>query len=311
MTDMRAALSDYLALRNGLGHELADAARLLPRFVAWMESTGQSTVTTAAALEWSQQPEAGPGSVIWAHRMTAVRGFARYLTGLDPATEVPPHGVLPARRRWPAPFIYSSQDISALLAAAAGLRAPRMAATYQTLFALLAITGMRVGEAIRLNLDDVDWSEGVLRIVQSKFGKSRHVPLHPTAISALRDYTERRDEYRPVPGNTSLFVSLTGKRLIYVSIADVFRQLRDTTGLGIGSTSRRPRIHDLRHTFAVTTLMGWYRDGDDVAARLPWLSTYLGHGDPRSTYWYLSATPELLVLAAQRLEPVIGAVIPR
>jgi integrase/recombinase XerD len=245
MTDLATVMTDYLALRNRLGHELADSARLLPRFVAWMEQTGQTTVTTSAALEWSQQPDAGPVSVIWAHRMTAVRGFARYLSGLDPATEVPPNGLLPARRRWPAPFIYTSDDIAALLAQASCIRVPRMALTYQTLFALLAVTGMRVGEAIRLDCDDVDWREGVLTIRQSKFGKSRHVPLHPSTVAALHDYAERRSEYRPVPGNTSFFVSLTGKRLIYFSVDDVFRRLRDTAGVGAGS-STRPRIHGVR-----------------------------------------------------------------
>jgi integrase/recombinase XerD len=309
MTDLRAALVDYLAVRNSLGHELADAARLLPRFVTWMERTGQTAVTIAAAVQWAQLPAVGPDSVIWAHRMTAVRGFARYLSGLDADTEVPPSGLLPERRRWQPPFIYTPADIAALLAAAGRMPTPRRAATYQTLFALLATTGMRVGETIRMDTTDVDWDHGVLLVRKSKFGKSRHVPLHPSAVDALRDYTKRRREYRPVPGNDSLFVSLTGRRLIYVSVGQIFRELRDQIGIGAGS-ARRPRIHDLRHTFAVTTLLNWYHDGGDVAARLPWLSTYLGHHDPRSTYWYLSATPELLAAAAARLEPVIGTVTP-
>jgi integrase len=308
MSGLRSALADYLVLRNSLGHELADAARLLPRFVTWMEHTGQPTVTITAAMQWSQLPAAGPDSVIWAHRMTAVRGFARYLSGVDPATEVPPLGILPRRQRWQPPFIYTPDDIAALLAAAALIRTPRRAATYRTLFALLATTGMRVGEAIRLDVTDVDWDQGVLLVRESKFGKSRNVPLQSSAMAALRVYADRRSEYRPLPGNESFFVSLTGRRLIYVSVQQVFRELRAETGIGIGS-QRQPRIHDLRHTFAVTTMLGWYRDGGDVAARLPWLSTYLGHHDPRSTYWYLSAAPELLAAAAARLEPVIGAAV--
>lgn len=309
MTELRSALADYLALRNNLGHVLADAARVLPRFVTWMEQSGQGTVSTAAAMEWSQLPVAGPGSVIWAHRMTAVRGFARYLSAIDPATEVPPIGLLPQRQRWQPPFIYTPADLAALLAAAQRMPTPRRAATYQTLFALLAATGMRVGEAIRLDTADVNWDQGVLLIRQSKFGKSRHVPLQPSAVHALRDYAEHRGQYRPLPGNDSFFVSLTGRRLIYVSVGEVFRRLREETGIGAGS-STRPTIHDLRHSFAVTTLLDWYRDGGDVAARLPWLSTYLGHHDPRSTYWYFSATPELLAEAAARLEPIIGAAVP-
>jgi integrase/recombinase XerD len=309
MTALRSAMADYLALRNSLGHELADAHRLLPRFVTWMEQTGQTTVTIGAALEWSQLPAAGPGSVIWAHRMTAVRGFTRYLSAIDAATEVPPPGLLPRTQRWQPPFIYRPADIAALLAAASRMPTPQRAATYQTLFALLAVTGMRVGEAIRLDTTDVDWDLGVLLVRESKFGKSRHVPLHPSAVDALRSYAERRGEYQPLPGNESFFVSRTGRRLIYVSIGAVFRELRDHAGIG-ADAPRRPRIHDLRHTFAVTTLLSWYRDGGDVAARLPWLSTYLGHHDPRATYWYLSAAPELLAAAAARLEPIIGTVTP-
>jgi integrase/recombinase XerD len=250
---LQSALADYLALRHSLGHELADATRLLPRFVSWMEHTGQSTVSIAAALEWSQLPEVGPDSVVWAHRMTAVRGFARYLSGIDPATEVPRQGLLPGRQRWRTPFIYTPDDITALLAAAGRIRTPRKAATYQTLLALLATTGMRVGEAIRLDVPDVDWEHGVLLVRQSKFGKSRYVPLHPSAVAGLRGYADRRQEYRPISGNDSFFVSLTGRRLIYPSVQQVFSQLRDAAGLGVGS-ARRPRIHDYADLRVMPTL---------------------------------------------------------
>jgi integrase/recombinase XerD len=311
MTALAEALSDYLTLRNRLGHKLAESVRLLPRFVAWMDATGQSTVTVAAALEWcQQQPSTGPDSVVWPHRMTAVRGFARYLSGIDPATQIPPLGLLPGRRHWTPPYIYTPDDIATLLWGARQLRSPLRAATYQTLFGLLAVTGMRVGEAIRLDQSDLDHECGVILIRESKFGKSRLVPVDASTVGALRDYTGRREEFRVQPGNDSFFVSLTGRRLIYVSVDEVFRHLRAETGLGAGSTTL-PVIHDLRHTFAVTTLIGWYRDGVDVAARLPWLSTYLGHRDPRSTYWYLSAAPELLAIAAERLEPMIGRAVTR
>jgi integrase len=311
MSALAPALSDYLALRNRLGHRLSDAARVLPRFVAWMDDTGQSTVTITAALEWcQQQPATGPDSVIWAHRMTAVRGFARYLAGIDPATQVPPLGLLPERRHWTPPYIYSRDDIAMLLGGARQLRSPLRAATYETLFGLLAVTGTRVGEAIRLDRTDVAFDTGVIQIRESKFGKSRLVPVDSSTLEALGGYADRRGEFRVQPGNDSFFVSLTGRRLIYVSVDEVFRQIRAQDRIGEGSTSR-PTIHDLRHSFAVTTLIGWYRDGVDVAAWLPWLSTYLGHRDPRSTYWYLSAAPELLALAADRLEPMIGKVAPR
>jgi integrase len=308
MSALSVTLNDYLSLRRGLGHQLASAARLLPRFVAWMDATGQTTVTIAAAVEWAQQPEAEPGTTVWARRMEAVRGFARFLAGVDPATEVPPLGLLPLRQRWRPPFIYSAADIAALLHAAAGLPSPLRAATYETLFGLLATTGMRVGEAIRLDVSDVDWERAVLLVRESKFGKSRNVPVTASTLDALNRYAQLRPQLRSKPDNPSFFVSLTGRRLIYTTVQDVFRHLRAEAGIGARSTTPA-RIHDLRHSFAVATLLDWYRNGDDVAGRLPWLSTYLGHRDPRSTYWYLSAAPELLAAAAQRLEPFVTRVV--
>jgi integrase len=310
MSALESALTDYLALRQGLGHKLADHARLLPRFVAWMDHTGQATITLQAALEWCQQPIVGPDSNVWSKRMTLVRGFARYLFGIDPATEIPPLGLLPGRQRWKAPYIFTDHDITLVLAEAGRLRYQRDARTYVTLFGLLAATGMRVGEALRLDLDDVDLDTEVLTITESKFGKSRLVPVLPDTAEALAGYSALRSSYRPRPGNDSFFVSRTGRRLIYESVFEVFDHVRATTAIGAGA-ARRPRIHDLRHTFAVTTLLDWYRHDQDVAGLLPRLSTYLGHREPRNTYWYLSAVPELLACAANRLEPVIGAVIPR
>lgn len=310
MSRLTEALEDYLTLRHRLGHKLADAARQLPRFVAWMDHNGHTTITVTAALAWAQERDTPPGSTIGPRRLMAVRGFARYLTAIDPATEVPPVGLVPWRKRWRPPFIYTPGDIDKLLVAARGLDSPLRAATYATLFGLLAVTGMRVGEAIRLDQTDLDFDQGVIHIRESKFGKSRLVPVHASTMARLQAYTERRPEYRPRDGNDSLFVSLTGKRLIYESVDDVFRQLRTASGIAAGS-SIRPRIHDLRHTFAVSTLLDWYRDGGDVAPRIPWLTTYLGHLDPSSTYWYLSAAPQLLALAAQRLEPAMDRVVPR
>lgn len=310
MNSLSQALDDYLSLRHRLGHELADAARLLPRFVSWMEQAGLSTITVTVALTWAEQPDCAPGSTVGPRRMIAVRGFARYLTGLDPHTEVPPVGLLPFRKRWRPPFIYTPTDIDLLLGAARRHPSPRCAATYETFFGLLATTGMRVGEAIRLDLSDLNWDDAVIHIRESKFGKSRLVPVHPSTMARLKAYTDQRGLYRPRRGNDSLFVSRTRKRLIYESVDEVFRRLRTASGIGTGSNTK-PRIHDLRHTFAVATLLDWYRDGSDVASRIQWLSTYLGHHDPRSTYWYLSAAPQLLAVAAQRLEPVLARSVPR
>jgi len=178
---------------------------------------------------------------------------------------------------------------------------PLRAATYETLIGLLAATGLRVGEAIRLDRHDIDYTEGVLLVRRSKFGKSRQVPLQPTTLQALQEYNRRREELCPQPSSDSFFVSLRGTRIIYECVQPTFRMLCDRAGVGAGSVPA-PRIHDLRHTFAVRTLLSWYRDGLDIQARLPWLATYLGHREPRYTYHYLSAAPELLGHAARLLE---------
>lgn len=300
MSPLEQALADYLQLRHSLGHELAEAAWLLPKFVAYLDAHDLPTVTIEAALEWSQQSATGTVTTVGPRRMTAARGFARYLSGIDPGTEVPPFGLMANRARWRQPFIYSPADIDAVMAQArCSIASPLRAATYETLIGLLAASGLRIGEAIKLDRSDVDWAEGVLLIRESKFGKSRLVPLHTTSMQALTDYAHLRDVLQPRPAEPSFFVSLTRKRLLYAVVGQTFRRLVDDAGVGAGAPSA-PRLHDLRHSFAVRTLLGWYRADEDVQAKLPSLSTYLGHREPASTYWYLSAAPELLALAAAR-----------
>jgi integrase len=239
--------------------------------------------------------------------MTAARGFARYLAGIDENTEVPPLGLMSSRQRWRRPFIYSPEDIEAVMSRArTTIAEPLRAATYDTLVGLLAAAGLRVGEAINLDRSDVDWDDGVLLIRESKFGKSRLVPLQPSALQALAEYAKLRDHLQPRPNTPSFFVSLTRNRLIYAVVSPTFRRLVDAAGVGADAPSP-PRLHDLRHTFAVATLLGWYRRGEDVAAKIPALSTYLGHREPASTYWYLSAAPELLALAAARRDTARSA----
>jgi integrase/recombinase XerD len=301
MSALSTAAEDYLALRRSLGHDLAEAHRLLPRFVAYLDAIGAPTVTIEAALAWAQQPAVDPSTNVWPVRMSIARGFARHMAGLDPRTQVPPLGLIPSRQRWRPPFIYSPADIEALMTAARSMRWRLPSATHETMIGLLAATGMRVGEAVRLDRGDVDWADGVLMIRESKFDKSRQVPILPSTLAALGRYAEVRDELCQHPTTVSFFVSARGTRMIYPVIQQVFQRLRSATDVGAGSATR-PRIHDFRHSFAVRTLLRWYRAGEDVEARLPWLSTYLGHRDPRSTYWYLSAAPELLALAAGRLE---------
>jgi integrase/recombinase XerD len=295
---------DYLRLRHALGHDLDDAVRLLPRFVAYLDSIGASTISVEQALPWVQRPDADPASSVWSRRMTVVRGFARHMSGIDPATQIPPLGLVTYQQRRRLPFIYSTTDVKALMAAVPTIIPTELrAATFQTMIGLLAATGMRVGEAIRLARSDIDWVDGVLVIRGSKFNKSREVPVDSTTICALAGYASIRDRRVLRPSSSTFFVSQKGTAVIYTDIGVKFREFVTVSGVGAGS-STRPRIHDLRHSFAVQTLVRWYQDGADVATLLPRLSTYLGHLEPTYTYWYLSAAPELLALAAARLEPV-------
>lgn len=310
MSALEQALADYLQLRHSLGHELAEAGYLLPGFVAYLDARGCLTVTVDAALGWAQQSDTLPVTTMGPRRMTAARGFARYLTGIDAATEVPPMGVMPHRQRWRRPFIYSAADIDAVMnQARQSIASPLRATTYETLIGLLAAAGLRIGEAIKLDRSDIDWDQGVLLIRESKFGKSRWVPLGQSSMHALAHYAQRRDELQPQPTDPSFFVSLTGKRLLYAVVGPTFRRLINSTGVGAAAPSP-PRLHDLRHTFAVRTLLRWYREEGNVAAKIPALSTYLGHREPASTYWYLSAAPELLALAAARQESAWSAARP-
>lgn len=308
MSALAEAAEEYLRLRRSLGHDLAEAHRLLPRFVAYLDAIGARTITIEAALAWAQQPNVDPSTTVWPRRMTVARGFARHMAGIDARTEIPPPGLIPSRQRWRPPFIYSPADVAALMAGARSMRWRLPAATHETLIGLLAATGMRVGEALRLDRSDVDWAQGMLLVRESKFGKSRQVPVLACTLGALRRHAEARDRLCETPTTASFFVSARGTRLIYPVVQQVFRRLCAVTGVGAGSAIP-PRIHALRHTFAVRTLLGWYRAGEDLEALLPTLSTYLGHRDPRSTYWYLSAAPELLALAAGRLELSAGVIV--
>lgn len=305
MSDLRQAAEDYLALRRSLGFKLVSQGHLLQSFVRYAEQAGASRITVDLAVEWAQLPS-GRDPMWWARRLGVVRVFAKHMAAFDETTEVPAADLLPHRSRRAVPYLYSADDIAALMAAARGIRYPLKAATYATLVGLLAATGMRVGEAIALDRKAVDWKNELIAVSNSKFGKSREVPLHASTTGALRSYARQRDRLCPRPQAPSFFVSLAGTRLIYNNVHLVFHKLVREVGLTPRSPRCRPRIHDLRHTFAVTILLGWYRAGVDVQARLPLLSTYLGHVDPAKTYWYLSAAPELLELVSGRLERALG-----
>jgi integrase len=305
MTDFSAAVSDYLFTRRAMGYKLAYQGQMLEQFAAYLHADGVEHVTITNALAWARQP-ADAAPVWWSVRLSTVRGFARFLAAVDPATEVPPVGLLPEPSHRAVPYIYSDDDIARLREAAGRLRPDHRADTYQTLIALVAVTGMRVGETVRLDRDDVDLDQGVLTIRKTKFGKSRQNLLHSTTADALAAYAERRDDRRPKPKSASLFTSSIGTRLLRDNVSTVFPRLVREAGIQPDG-HRSPRMHDLRHTFAVRTLIGWYRDGVDVEQRLPLLSTWLGHATPRDTYWYLSGMPELLQLIADRIDAVSEA----
>lgn len=305
MSPLRQALADYLAVRRALGYKLARAEKLLAQFLTYLEDLGEERPSTETALAWATLPTGTDRS--WgSYRLSIVRGFAAHLRAIDSTTEVPPASLLPWRACRATPYLYSAQDVAALIAAAATLRTPHRVATYRTLIGLLAVTGMRVGEAIGLDRGDFDSINGLLIVRKGKFGKSRELPLHPSAVDALRHYLTRRDRPRSAARAPALLVSTAGTRLLYCNVQCTFRHLVRRAGLEPRSASCRPRLHDLRHSFAVHTVLDGYRGGGDPGARLPLLSTYLGHVDPGKTYWYLSAAPELLALAGSRLERHLG-----
>ncbi len=300
MSPLRRALAGYLAVRRSLGYKLARPEKLLVQFITYLEEAGAATITTELAVAWATLPA---GDANWhAQRLSVVRGFAAWLHTIDPAAEVPPAGLIPSRRLRATPFLYSDADITALIAAAASLRCPLRTATYQTLIGLLAVTGMRVGEAIRLDRADLDLAAGVITVRQAKFGKTRLLPLHPSATAALRGYLRLRDRLCPRPRTVAVFISPADTRLLYCNVHATWKLLIASAGLKARSAACRPRIHDVRHSFAVRALLDAYAAGQDGQARLALLSAYMGHVDPSHTYWYLSAAPELLALAGQRLE---------
>ena len=301
MTDLRSELDGYLRIHQGLGYKYQHQARRLADFVSFMEARQATTITTKLAMAWATLPPDRHAS--WALRLTDVRGFARHLVNIDPLTETPPAGVLPGLKR-AKPYIYSDAEIDRLLEAALalppadGLRRW----TYHHLFGLIAVAGMRLSEAINLQQDDIDLVEGVLTVRQTKFGKSRLVPLHSTTHAALRSYAERRDAHLQSRCGPHFFVAERGGRLLHQYVHRVFWRLSREIDLRRPGDHSGPRVHDLRHRFAVRTLLTWYREGTDVERQLPALSTYLGHACVRDTYWYLSTCPELMQAAAQRLD---------
>jgi integrase/recombinase XerD len=300
---MSEHIEDYLRLRRALGFKLEREGRWLHQFANYLRAVGEQAVTTATVLAWAGRPAPALSNVP-AARLGVVRRFALYLHTIDPATEVPPSDMFPRRRHRPTPYLWSPAEITGLLDGARTLSNPLRAATHETLFGLLASTGMRLGEAIGLDRHDVDLRTWVITIREAKFDRSRFVPLHPSTTAALRRYVADRDRLCTNPRCGALFVSSVGTVLTRSGVEKVFRTI--TTVAGIRTDKVHPRIHDLRHSLAVRTLIEWQRAGLSIDQRIGVLSAYLGHISPADTYWYLSASPELMQLAAQRLHAHFG-----
>jgi len=293
-------VEDYIALRRGLGARLHSQGPLLLNFGRFLDRAGHAgPITTDIALRWAQAPRSQDPAHT-ARRLGVIRAFLRHRAGFDPATEVPPSALLGCGIRRKPPHIYSPAEVQALLAACAHLwpRQGLRPLTYRTLFALQFATGLRISESLGLDDADVDLAHGVLTVRHGKFSKSRLIPLHPTALDPLRRYVADRD--RVAPGSTAFFRTEFHSRLSYTAVRMTFGVLRRRLGWTAQGRARRPRLHDARHTFAVSCLVRWYRYGVHPDTRIAHLATYLGHVEVRDTYWYLSAVPELSALASER-----------
>jgi integrase len=303
MKSLARAVDDYLALRRSLGFKLREYGDCLHEFVRFLKKNRSPHVTNKLALEYATRRQ-GEKPVSWSRRLAIIRGFARYRFGDDPTTEIPPIGLLRFRSQRAKPYFYSEDEINRLLEAALTMKTQYQLQrhTYYCLFGLLAVTGLRLGEAIRLEPRDVDLSAGVLTVRGAKFGKSRLVPVHPSTRAVLRGYAKCRDQLlagRPIP---YFLMTGRGKRMEKANLSLVFRNLSRQIGIRKPGMRHGPRLHDFRHRFAIETLLRWYRSRENVGRRMPVLSTYLGHGNVSGTYWYLSSTPELIAAASKLIE---------
>lgn len=303
MTSLSQELEEYLAVRRALGATLADSERPLRKFITFMSEKGEHFITISRAVQWARELTAG-SPAHQAARLSIVRLFARYLHAKDSRHVVPPPALLPHRPQRTIPYLYSEPEVRALLGAArklpstSGLRGDG----YAVLLGLLAVTGLRISEALALNRPDVDLNAGIVTVRTGKFGKARLIPVHASTRKALNAYAGRRDLIVSHPASDAFFLSERATRLTYANVRWTFEKLSCQVGLRKPGDRRGPRIHDLRHRFAVETLLRWYRQDLDAERHLPELATYLGHVSVASTYWYLQAVPELLELAVRRLE---------
>ena len=301
---MVSKAEDYLAHRRKLGYALKIEGEQLLRFARYADRIDyQGPITTDLAVRWAMASKKGE-RINWARRLDIIRRFAKYRILLEPQTEIPPEGLFGSSYRRIHPHIYSEEQSRALLVAARNLGPPNglRPHTYVTLFGLLFSTGLRISEALRLTQTDVDLIRGILTIRESKFKKSRLVPLHPSTIIALHRYSKRRIHYHPQQSSNAFFLTEKGTSLKYHKCLLTFIDLRKQLGWVEEEGKRPPRIHDFRHTFAVRRLLCWYQEEADLDRMIPALATYLGHVKVSDTYWYFTAVPELLEVVSHRFE---------
>jgi len=305
MSELDIAVKEYLTVRRALGFKLHNEGKLLYDFVRFIGKQRMPFVTINLAVQWAMQPkEAQPAW--WAKRLSMVRSFAKYQNAKDQRTEIPPQQLLPYRYHRTSPYIYNDLEIHKIIDAAKQLLSKKglRPHTYSTLFGLLAVTGMRLKEAISLTRRDVNLTNGIITIVETKFRKSRLLPIHASTQSALGQYENLRNCLFPNPIDPNFLISDLGTRLNASTVRYTFVQISCRIGLRKPSKSHGygPRLHDFRHAFAVRTLLNWYRSDINVEQQMPKLATYLGHTHVNDTYWYLTGIPELLRLAVRRLE---------
>lgn len=305
MSALRKAVGQYLELRRGLGFKMDSQAFVLRRFVDFAEREGAESVTTELVLRWTKQPNRALPTT-WKERVGTVRVFATWYQAYDPRTEPPPKSLLPFRYRRKPPYIYSDDEVAKIVEAMAQIQSRRgvRGLTWSTFFALIAVTGMRISEAIALDRGDVDLDDGVITVRQAKHGKDRYLPLHSSTRLALADYAKRRDRLLGKRNTSAFFLSEQGNRVGICGARYMFAKVSQDLGIRPRAPGHGhgPRIHDLRHRFAVRTMIDWYRSGRNVEAEIPRLATYLGHVHVQDTFWYLEGIPELLQLATERLQ---------
>jgi integrase len=306
MSTLRKELDRYLTVRRSLGYSLKTADQNLRKFISFAEQQDAEHVSTALFLRW-QEAFGSANRQTWSRRLGMVRLFAQWLHCIDPKHEVPPQALIPTRYRRSRPYIYSDEEIRRIVETAAELTSINgiRALTCSTLFGLIAVTGLRISEALSLDVADVDLEAGVITLRCGKLGKARLVPVSDSTTIRLGAYARERDRLLGAPAKP-FFVSDRGERLTDCGARYNFAAVCQSIGLRpaqkFNKHGRGPRIHDLRHTFAVRTLVNWYRTGNDPAREMIKLTTYLGHTDPAHTYWYIEAVPELLDLASRRVE---------